>query len=104
MDLGCCIQVIFTHYLQFTRPIITIRTAITAMTLYHRHVFKDGGFGLRENDYVFRDQKFGGNAQYFTGQRWLHHTSFLWNYKPESIRNAGVGSSDDAEGNEYVVP
>lgn len=38
------------------------------------------GFSLRENDYVFGEKKFGGNAQYIQKNRWLHHTSFLWDY------------------------
>ncbi len=36
---------------------------------------------LRENDYVIGDRKCGGNAQYIKKDRWLHHTSFLWNFK-----------------------
>ncbi|CAM9784945.1 unnamed protein product [Chrysoparadoxa australica] len=39
--------------------------------------------GLRENDYVFGDLKFGGNAQAITKNRWLHHTSFLWDFDPK---------------------
>lgn len=39
-------------------------------------------FRLRENDYVFGDRKFGGNAQYISKKRFVHHTSFLWNYQP----------------------
>jgi len=39
-------------------------------------------FKLRDNDYVFGDRKFGGNAQYIKKDRWLHHTSFLWDYDP----------------------
>lgn len=42
-------------------------------------------FSLRENDYVFGDLKFGGNAQYIKKQRWLHHTSFLWDFDPEKM-------------------
>ena len=49
-------------------------------------------FALRENDYVFNDQKFAGNAQCifiisnliiiaFSVDRMLHHTSFLWDYE-----------------------
>eukprot|EP00850_Spirogloea_muscicola_P014626 SM000106S13974 [mRNA] locus=s106:307298:309121:+ [translate_table: standard] len=40
------------------------------------------GFALREHDYVFSGRKFGGNAQSITKDRWLHHTSFLWDYDP----------------------
>jgi lipoate-protein ligase A len=37
-------------------------------------------------DYVFADLKFGGNAQAITSQRWLHHTSFLWDYNPANMQ------------------
>lgn len=49
----------------------------------YRDVFP--GFEVRENDYVFDGRKFGGNAQYMRKQRWLHHTSFLWDYCPERM-------------------
>lgn len=51
-------------------------------TIYHP-LFQ--GFEVRENDYVFGDRKFGGNAQYIQKNRWLHHTSFLWAYNPEKM-------------------
>lgn len=41
---------------------------------------------LRENDYVIGERKFGGNAQYLSKGRWLHHTSLLWDYDPERMR------------------
>ena len=44
------------------------------------------GFALRENDYVIQDKKCGGNAQYIKKDRWLHHTSFLWNYRKENMK------------------
>lgn len=34
---------------------------------------------------MFAHRKFGGNAQAITGRRWLHHTSFLWDFKPEAM-------------------
>ena len=37
-------------------------------------------FDVRENDYVFGNAKFGGNAQTITKDRWVHHTSFLYDY------------------------
>jgi len=40
---------------------------------------------LRENDYVIGQKKCGGNAQYIKKDRWLHHTSFLWDYKKEEM-------------------
>ncbi|KAK7283552.1 hypothetical protein RIF29_13135 [Crotalaria pallida] len=42
-------------------------------------------FHLRENDYVFGDRKFGGNAQSITKHRWVHHTSFLWDYEVKNM-------------------
>jgi len=42
-------------------------------------------FSLRENDYAIGDKKCGGNAQYITKDRWLHHTSFLWDYRDERM-------------------
>lgn len=42
---------------------------------------KDHGFEALENDYVLHNKKFGGNAQYLTKKRWLHHSSLLWNYQ-----------------------
>lgn len=29
---------------------------------------------------MFGSRKFGGNAQSITKDRWIHHTSFLWDY------------------------
>lgn len=52
-------------------------------TLY-KDVFP--GFALRDNDYVFGDKKFGGNAQYIKKDRWLHHTTFLWDYSQERMQ------------------
>jgi lipoate-protein ligase A len=42
-------------------------------------------FKLRENDYCIGEKKCGGNAQYIKKDRWLHHTSFLWDYKEENM-------------------
>jgi lipoate---protein ligase len=40
---------------------------------------------LKENDYVIQDRKCGGNAQYLCKKRWLHHSSFLWDYDSENM-------------------
>jgi len=34
---------------------------------------------------VFGDRKFGGNAQSITKNRWVHHTSFLWDYDVKNM-------------------
>lgn len=45
------------------------------------------GFHLRENDYCIDDKKCGGNAQYIQKDRWLHHTSFLWDYSLDNMHH-----------------
>lgn len=40
-------------------------------------------FQLKENDYVIGERKFGGNAQYLCKDRWLHHSTLLWDYHPQ---------------------
>jgi lipoate---protein ligase len=40
-------------------------------------------FHLRENDYAIGNRKVGGNAQYLRKEKWLHHSTFLWDYKPQ---------------------
>lgn len=40
-------------------------------------------FQLREHDYCFGEHKFGGNAQSISRDRWVHHTSMLWDYTPQ---------------------
>jgi len=36
-------------------------------------------------DYAFNTRKFGGNAQSITKNRWIHHTSFLWDYDVKNM-------------------
>ncbi|MEI6242675.1 MAG: lipoate--protein ligase family protein [Chlamydiota bacterium] len=42
-------------------------------------------FALQERDYTIQDQKCGGNAAYFIKDRFLQHTSFLWDYSKENM-------------------
>ena len=42
-------------------------------------------FHLIENDYAIGSLKCGGNAQYIQKERWLHHTSFLWDFSQENM-------------------
>ncbi|KAH8060044.1 lipoate-protein ligase [Aureococcus anophagefferens] len=50
-------------------------------------VLKPGAaFSLRADDYVLGgDRKVGGNAQCISKDKWIHHTSFLWDYDPEHM-------------------
>lgn len=56
-----------------------------AADFYHA-AFPSLGMSFRENDYVIGEKKWGGNAQYLTKGRWLHHTSILWNYDPDAMK------------------
>lgn len=43
-------------------------------------------FSLLENDYTARNQKIAGNAQTITKNRFVHHTSFLWQFDPANMK------------------
>lgn len=43
-------------------------------------------FSLRENDYVIGEKKCGGNAQYLSKSRFVHHTTFLWDFTEERMK------------------
>ena len=47
---------------------------------FYKPVFNHKNFALRENDFIFGDKKFGGNALYIKKNRWLLHTSFLYDF------------------------
>lgn len=47
----------------------------------YRPAFSSLPFRLVDNDYALGDRKFGGNAQYITKDRWVHHSSFLWDFE-----------------------
>ena len=54
-------------------------------TQLYQPLFDPHPFTLQENDYVIGQQKCGGNAQFICKQRWLHHSSFLWDYCPTKM-------------------
>lgn len=60
----------------YPEPIMRWTEDLYRTTLNHPH------FTLRENDYVIGERKFGGNAQYLRKERWLHHSTLLWDYNP----------------------
>lgn len=62
------------------------RSIMQWSSLLYNEVFQGiGDFHLRENDYVFGNRKFGGNAQSITRKRWIHHTSFLWDFESRNM-------------------
>ncbi|NBO24327.1 MAG: lipoate--protein ligase family protein [Chlamydiae bacterium] len=44
------------------------------------------GFDLKENDYVIDEKKFGGNAQYLTKGRCVHHSTLLFDMNEELMQ------------------
>lgn len=62
----------------FPRPIMQW----TAEKLYSP-LFASSLFQLQENDYTLEGRKWGGNAQSIIKGRWLHHSSLLWDYRPD---------------------
>lgn len=64
-------------------------TPASVMTWSHQiyaHAFSPIPLQLQEHDYAIEGRKVGGNAQCFAGGRFLHHTSFLWNYSQERMQ------------------
>lgn len=51
----------------------------------YQSVFHPHPFRLKENDYVIGNHKCGGNAQSICKNRWLHHSSLLWDYCPNKM-------------------
>jgi len=67
------------HIHAFPEPILRWSGALYADS------FQIPNFHLVENDYAIGKKKCGGNAQYIKKDRWLHHTSFLWDYRDENM-------------------
>lgn len=44
------------------------------------------GFALRDDDYTIDGVKIGGNAQAISGTKWVHHTSFLYDFDSDKMR------------------
>jgi lipoate-protein ligase A len=51
----------------------------------YKEILHGTSFRLRENDYAMEDKKCGGNAQYFRKERWLHHSSWLWDFSLDKM-------------------
>ncbi len=48
----------------------------------YKSVFNHPEFSLKAHDYAIGQKKCGGNAQYLRKNRFVHHTTFLWDYNP----------------------
>lgn len=84
IDHNCVMATFICNQHEINVPCFPSPVLQWAESLY-RPIFKNIDFRLRENDFVIGQRKFGGNAQYMTKKRWLHHTSFLWDYDPEKM-------------------
>ena len=51
----------------------------------YKSVICHNDFSLCENDFAIGNLKFGGNAQYITKSKWMHHTTLLWDYEDEKM-------------------
>lgn len=70
------------HVERFPKPIMEWCESILSDEM---NSLLGGGFRLREHDFVVGDKKIGGNAQAISGVRWLHHTSFLFDYQDAAM-------------------
>ncbi|MCH9617687.1 MAG: hypothetical protein SP4CHLAM5_11280 [Chlamydiia bacterium] len=52
---------------------------------FYKNALPIPNFSLQVNDYTIGDKKIGGNAQYIKKDRFVHHTSFLWDYDKEHM-------------------
>lgn len=52
----------------------------------YKEAFQIPGFHLKENDYAIGERKCGGNAQYLRKERWVHHTTFLWDFEEKQMQ------------------
>jgi lipoate---protein ligase len=53
---------------------------------FYKNAFKINNFHLRENDFAIGNYKCAGNAMYIKKDRWLFHSTFLWDYN-EKLMN-----------------
>lgn len=74
----------------FPEPILKWAASI------YSEVFPFEQFALKENDFVLAEKKFGGNAKYIQKDRWLLHTSFLWDYSKELMQCLKIPSKRPA--------
>eukprot|EP00252_Welwitschia_mirabilis_P010167 TRINITY_DN2332_c0_g1_i2.p1 TRINITY_DN2332_c0_g1~~TRINITY_DN2332_c0_g1_i2.p1 ORF type:complete len:222 (-),score=19.30 TRINITY_DN2332_c0_g1_i2:75-740(-) len=88
----------------YPRPIMSWTEQLYSSVFHGLHKFR-----LRENDYVLGDRKFGGNAQSITKDRWLHHTSFLWDFKAQNMGYLKLPSRSpkyrvERSHNDFLIP
>lgn len=82
-------QTLFISFI-FAKSLLDIAPFPESILKWSANLYKEAWnipeFQLQENDYAIRDKKCAGNAQYIRKTRWLHHTSFLWDYQKEHMK------------------
>jgi lipoate-protein ligase A len=87
-------RTIFTSFIMNAADVPTCKPFPRDIMSWSRSVFapvfdglrSEAVFDLRENDYILNNVKIGGNAQTIIKDRWVHHTSFLWDYLPRNMQ------------------
>lgn len=79
-EMTCFVSFIFNTGALKIQPFP--RAILEWTEIFYKPLFPSD-FCLMENDYVIGNRKCGGNAQYLTKNRWLHHSTFLWDYRTE---------------------
>lgn len=79
-----------TLFVTFIGPTTLLEGGAATPASIHRFAEKHfspyiPGFIRKENDYCIEDKKIGGNAQYISKNRFVHHTSFLWDFDPKKM-------------------
>lgn len=80
-----------TIFITFIMNALDAKTPLQPEAIMHwsepiyKKVFGSTHFSLKQNDYVIGEKKCGGNAQYLCKDRFLHHTSFLWDFSPKNM-------------------
>lgn len=78
-------QTLFASWIVNQEDLPAVRLEPTALLEWVGSLVAPSGIAIRAQDFVLGERKIGGNAQYLRRGRWLHHTSFLWNFQPDRM-------------------
>lgn len=53
--------------------------------LFYKQALEIADFALKEHDYALKNLKCAGNAQYLRKERFVHHSTFLWDFSNENM-------------------
>ena len=87
---GCVVideNTLFVTFIGQTQ-LLSENTTPSSLHRFHEPIYKAfiPNFIRYENDYCMESKKIGGNAQYITKNRFVYHTSFLWDFNPENMK------------------